>query len=270
VASQPYFQRFGRRIPLLSWGRRLQTEYHSLQIALNRPFNNGFLLKGAYTFSKAMNMSQNDEDGATGLRWNGASQQHRNWARAGHDRPHIFQMAFVYELPYKAASAQNATLGAVLGDWQVNGIYSAFSGTPFTIIADAAVVDMPGNLQTADQVGPYVELGAKGSAGLFFDTSSFAQPQGVRLGNTGRSAFRGPGQRNLDFSVFRGFSIGGTWRAEFRAEFFNLTNTPKWRNPLGTTVQDTGGTISVTDINFGRNFNVVGERQVRVGVRFSF
>jgi len=270
VESQPYFERFGRRIPLLSWGPRLDTEYHSLQVALNRPFKNGLLLKGAYTFSKAMNMSDNDEDGVAGLRWNGASQLHRNWARAGHDRPHVFQMAVVFAVPYSLSSARNRVLGTLLGDWQVNGIFSAFSGTPFTVTADAAGVDAPGNLQTADQVGPYKELGAKGDAGLFFDTSSFAQPKGVRFGNSGRNAFRGPGQWNLDCSLFRGFSVGGRRRVELRAEFFNITNTPKWRNPLGTTAQDIGGTISVTNAGFGRNYNVAGERQIRFGLRFSF
>ena len=179
-------------------------------------------------------------------------------------------MAVVFAVPYSLSSARNRVLGTLLGDWQVNGIFSAFSGTPFTVTADAAGVDAPGNLQTADQVGPYKELGAKGDAGLFFDTSSFAQPKGVRFGNSGRNAFRGPGQWNLDCSLFRGFSMGGSRRVELRAEFFNITNTPKWRNPLGTTVQDIGGTIAVNNASFGRNFNVAGERQIRLGLRFSF
>ena len=64
---------------------------------------------------------------------------------------------------------------------------------------------------------------------------------------------------------------GGSRRAEFRAEAFNITNSPHWRSPLGTnTTTDTGGTINVTDANFGRNFNVYGERQIRLGLRFSF
>jgi hypothetical protein len=269
VASRPFFNEFGRRIALNSWGPRTRTNYDALQVAINRPFKNGLLLKGAYTYSKSMN--ETDEDGWAALSWNGASQLDRNYALAGYDRPHIFQMAFVYELPYHVSSAQNKVLGAVLGDWQVNGIYSAFSGTPFTISANGGVLDMPGNLQTADQVGDYKELGGKGSDGLFFDKEAFAQPEGVRFGNTGRNAFRGPGQWNLDFSLFRGFALGGSRRAEFRAEFFNLTNTPKWRNPLGSnSTTDIAGTINVNDANFGRNFNVAGERQIRLGVRFSF
>jgi hypothetical protein len=134
------------------------------------------------------------------------------------------------------------------------------------------VLDMPGNQQLGDQVGDYKELDGKGSAGLFFDPTSFAQPQGVRFGNTNRNQFRGPGQAMFNMSLFRGFLLGGSRRLDFRAEFFNLTNTPQWRSPLGTT-QDAasiGGLISVTNANFGRNFNVSGERQIRLGLRFSF
>jgi hypothetical protein len=260
VESQPYFQKVGRRIALNSWGPRTKTNYHSLQVALNRPFKNGLLLKGAYTLSKAMN--ETDEDGWAGLSWNAPQLLDRNYALAGYDRTHVFQMAFVYELPYKVASADNKVLGAILGDWQVNGIYSAFSGTPFTIVASSGQLNMPGNQATANQVGDYNELGGKGDAGLFFDPKSFVQPPAGQLGETGRNAFRGPGQWNLDFSIFRGFPLGGTRTAEFRAEFFNLTNTAKWGNP----------TADVNSSNFGRNFNVpVGsERQIRLGVRVSF
>jgi hypothetical protein len=266
VASRPYFnainpntgQPFGRRISLLSWGPRTKTQYHALQVALNRPFKNGLLLKGAYTWSKAMN--ETDEDGWAGLNWNAPSQLSRNFALAGYDRTHIFQMAFVYEVPYRTTSSGNPFLRAVFGDWQVNGIYSAFSGLPFTVTASGAQLDMPGNLQTANQVGEFEVLGNVGSSGKWFDTGAFEQPQGAVFGNSGRNAFRGPGQWNVDFSVFRGFPMGGARRLEFRAEFFNVTNTPKWGNPSN----------SITAADFGQTFAVSGERTIRLGGRFSF
>jgi hypothetical protein len=272
VASQPFFVQAGRRISLLSWGPRTRTDYHALQLALNRPFKGGLLLKGSYTLSRAKNETSSDEDGWAGLHWNTPGELHRNYALAGYDRTHMFSMAFLYEVPYKTTSAGNPVLKAVLGDWQVNGVYSASSGMPFTITADGGTLNMPGNLQVADQVGDYKILDGKGSAGFFFDPAAFAQPQGVKFGNTGRNQFRGPGQWNMNLSLFRGVRMGGSRRLEFRAEFFNVTNTPQWRNPLGTT-QDpagVGGTISVTNANFGRNFNVSGERQIRLGARFAF
>jgi hypothetical protein len=157
----------------------------------------------------------------------------------------------------------------VLGDWQVNGVYAAFSGTPFTITADGTDLNMPGNPQTADLNGSYNIIGKHADDGFFFDPAPFSQPQGVRLGNTGRNQFRGPGAWNLDFSVFRGFPIGGSGRrVEFRAEFFNLTNTPQWGNP----------DADVNSGTFGRTFTVgnssrdagSGERQIRLGLRVQF
>lgn len=264
-ASRPLFARFGRARDLKSWGRRLETEYHALQVALNRPFKNGLLLKGAYTFSKAMNMA--DEDGWVGLQWNGASQYDRNWALAGYDRPHVFQLGAVYELPFGRDG--DDVLSYIIKDWQVNGVFAAFSGVPFIITADGGVVNMPGNLQTADQVGAFNVTGNVGSDGAWFDTTAFRQPQGAVFGSTGRNAFRGPGQWRVDFSLFRGFSVGGSKRLEFRAEAFNLTNSLQYGdgttgNPWGFSSRD------VNNPNFGRIFVAHGERNIRLGLRFSF
>jgi hypothetical protein len=264
-ASRPLFARFGRARDLKSWGRRLETEYHALQVAINRPFRNGLLLKGAYTFSKAMNMA--DEDGWVGLTWNGASQIDRNWAPAGYDRPHVFQMGFVYELPWGRDS--QSAVSYLVKDWQVNGIFAAFSGVPFTVTADGGVLNMPGNQQTANQVGEFDVTGNIGSEGAWFDATAFQQPQGVVFGNTGRNAFRGPGQWRVDFSLFRGFAVGGTKRLEFRAEAFNLTNSLQYGdgttgNPWGFSSRD------VNNPNFGRVFVAHGERNIRLGLRFSF
>ncbi len=144
----------------------------------------------------------------------------------------MFQMAFVYELPYKTNARGNDVAHLILGDWQVNGIYSAISGTPFTITARRRRrLNMPGNPQTANLNGDYKVIGDHGDAGFYFDPTPFSQPQGVTFGNTGRNQFRGPGYWNIDFSIFRAFPFGGGKRVEFRAEFFNLFNHPMWGMP---------------------------------------
>ncbi len=66
-------------------------------MAVNRPFKNGLMLKGAYTFSKAMNEVEDDGGGYT---WAQPSQFSRNYALANSDRPHMLQVGFVYELPF--------------------------------------------------------------------------------------------------------------------------------------------------------------------------
>ncbi len=268
AACQPYYVKFGRNNALDLWGPLTKTNYHSLQVAINRPFKNGLMLKGAYTLSRAKN--ETDDDGWAGLTWNAPSELSRNYALAGYDRPQIFQMAFLYELPYKTTTPGGSrAMKAVFGDWQVNGIYSAYSGTPFTITADGADLNMPGNQQTADLTGCYTVLDKHGSAGPYFDPSAFSQPKGVAFGNTGRNQFRGPGAWNVDFSLFRAFPfMGGSKRAEFRMEVFNLLNHPNWGNP------DT----DVNSSTFGQTFSVgtgardagTGERQIRLGIRFQF
>ena len=100
--------------------------YNSLQIAVNRPFRNGFLLKGAYTLSRAMNVG--DDDGAA-YPWPQPSQFSRNYAPAGFDRTHVAQMGFVYEIPWMKTST--SPIAYVVKDWQINGIASWLSGRPF-------------------------------------------------------------------------------------------------------------------------------------------
>ena len=123
-ASRPYFP-LGRINPINSWGQRLDTRYNSLQVALNKPFTHGFLFKGAYTFSKAMN--ETDADGRATLNWNTPSEEYRNWAPAGFDRRHNFTVGFAYQLPWQSAGGYDGVLKTIINDWQLNGVLAAFS-----------------------------------------------------------------------------------------------------------------------------------------------
>ena len=258
--GRPYFG-LGRTIRLDSWGQRLKTDYQSLQVSLNKPFTHGVLLKGAYTYSRSKN--QSDADGRATVNWNTPSEYYRNYALAGFDRPHNFQMGFAYALPWQTKSGYDNIFSAIIDDWQVNGLLAAFSGTPFTVTANGDVLNTPSNTQTADLVGTFTTPGNIGAAGTWFDPTAFAQPTGIRFGNTGRNQFRGPGGWNLDFSLFRSFPIGGTRRLEYRLQAGNLLNHPVYANPEG----------SFTSANFGRITGIANqypERQVQMGLRFSF
>jgi hypothetical protein len=241
----------------------LKTDYESLQVALNKPFTHGLLFKGAYTLSKSMNES--DNDGRATLSFNTPSELWRNWAPAGFDRRHNFQLGFAYALPWQTTGAYDGVVRAIINDWQVNGVLAAFSGNPFTVTASGSALNTPSNQQTADLVGTFNVLGAIGASGQWFDTSAFAQPTGVRFGTTGRNQFYGPGGWNLDFSLFRSFPIGATRRLEYRLQAANLLNHPVFGNP----------SASITSGTFGQITGISGsgsylERQIQMGVRFSF
>jgi hypothetical protein len=224
------------------------------------------LLKGAYTLSKAENMA--DDDGA-GVNFNSASEFHRNFALAGYDRTHNFHIAAVYQLPWQSNGNSHGNIArAIVNDWQLNGTFAAFSGTPFTVTANGNIVNTPSNQQTADLVGDVSKIGEIGGSGTYYDVAAWAQPQGVRFGNTGRNQFRGPGGVNLDLSLFRSIPLGGVRRLELRVEAANVTNTPKFVNPNGDV---TSGNFMRINGTFGTaTSGAYFERNIRFGVRFAF
>jgi hypothetical protein len=229
------------------------SRYHSLQIAVNRPYRSGLLLKGAYTYSVAKN--QVDDDGG-GYTWAMPSQFDRNYALAGYDRPHMLQMGFVYELPFGREST--GFVATLIKDWQVNGIGSWLSGTPFTIGGDNGLLQQSGGQQTINLNGEAkAGFGEAGPNEPWYDPTIFSQP-GNAWGNTGRNQFRGPSNWNLDASVFRAFPFG-RYRAEFRAESQNVLNHAQFGNPV----------TGFTDPNFMRIRGLArAPRTIQLGVRF--
>lgn len=240
----------------------LSANYHSLQVAMNRQFTHGLFIKGAYTWSKAINMT--DEDGWADLTFLHPSQLGRNRAAASYDRTHVFQLGLVYELPFGKgkAWAQSGVASALLSGWQVNGVFAAYTGTPYTITAPGTSLNAPGTgTQTADQVKPEVKkLGGVGPGQTWFDTTAFATVRDARFGNVGRNTMRTPGVINCDLSLFRSFSFTEKYKLEFRTEATNFTNTPHFGTP----------NADASSPNFGVITSATGDRQLRFGLRLTF
>ena len=110
-------------------------------MAINRPFKNGLMLKGAYTLSKAKN--EVDDDGWSQLTWQRAEpaepQLRARRLRPPADVPHGVRLRVAVQDVHGKDIAH-----LILGDWQINGIYSAVSGTPFTVTANGTQLNMPG------------------------------------------------------------------------------------------------------------------------------
>jgi hypothetical protein len=236
------------------WASFTKRRYNALQVAVNRPFKAGLLLKGAYTLSKAMN--ETDDDGWVGLSWNQPSQLSRNYALAGYDRTHNFQMGFLYDLPFGKGSSNPVAM--VVRDWQLNGVYAFYSGTPYTIGGDNTLLNQRGGTQTIDLVAPLQRVGDPGPNEVYYNPASFAQP-GNKWGNTGRNQFRGPSVYNLDMGLFRGFPVG-RYRLEFRATASNVLNHSRWGNPV----------TDITNLNFMKIRTVMDPRKIQLGLRFEF
>jgi hypothetical protein len=264
---------FGNRTAdTLFWQGYLSANYHALQVAINRQFSNGFMVKGAYTYSRAIDYT--DDDGWASVAWNDPNVFRRNRAPAGFNTPHIFQLSYLYELPFgkgKTWANGGGVATKVLSNWQVSGIFSAIHGQPFSVTASGASLNAVAQRQTPNQVGPVKKFGGIGPGQPFYDPASFvAVSTPATYGNVGRNTLYGPGSVNMDFSLFRTFNLTERFALQFRTDATNLFNTPHFCNPGGcTSVAQAATSIASSDFLTVTSAKD-DERQFRFGLRLSF
>ena len=264
AAGQPYNQaQFGNRTAETDfWQGYLSANYHSLQASINRQFSHGLMVKGAYTYSRAIDFT--DDDGWASVAWNDPNVFKRNRAPAGFNTPHIFQLAYVYELPVgegKSRLSGGGVATKILSNWQVSGIFSAIHGQPFSLTASGASLNAKFQRQTPNQTGAATKLGGVGTGQPFYDPTVFAPVTTVAYGNVGRTSLYGPGSVNMDFSLFRTFKLTERFGLQFRSDAANFFNAPHFNNPNGS--RSSGNFLTITS---AKN----DERQLRFGLRMSF
>ncbi|MEZ5402955.1 MAG: carboxypeptidase regulatory-like domain-containing protein [Bryobacteraceae bacterium] len=260
-AGRPYAILFNRRVNTNMWDGYLSSNYHSLQSSLRKQFKNGVMLQGSYTWSKAINMT--DDDGWASVGWNWGPVFDRNRAPAGYDRRHIFNMGWVYELPFGKGKqfASSGPIAHVVGGWSINGVIQAYTGTPFTVGSPGGSLNAPSNSQTADQVGAVTRLSQAGPGTNWYNTSAFAPVTQQRFGSTGRNILRNPSVWNTDIMISKQFNITERVNMNFRGEFYNFPNTSHFGGMAST---------DVTNPNFLRVLSAFGERKIRFGLRLGF
>jgi hypothetical protein len=148
----------------------------------------------------------------------------------------------------------------VLGNWQLDAIYTAQSGFPFTPVlnfdnANAGNASWPDRVCNGALPNPTLQE--------WFDTSCFVAPPQYQFGNSGRNILTGPGMNNVDFGLHRSFRIpaGEATRMEFRADAFNLLNHPQFGQPGNTIGNPGAGKISSTS---------VANREIQLALKLSF
>ncbi len=231
-----------------------QSYYHSLQLSATKRLSRGLSFLASYTLSKSIDTNSGPLAGDLAAN-PGDQQNHRlNRGLSDWDRTHRLVYSFVYDLP-KFYDGDSGVGRRLLNDWQIAGVVVFQSGTPFTVFATGGGGGM--NLTRANFAPGFrgsAELSGSVTARLtrFFNTAAFVPPLGATFdpnapfGNTGRNILRGPDQRNADFSVIKFIPITERTRMEFRAEFFNLTNTPSFANPDSNVLSSAFGRISST------------------------
>jgi hypothetical protein len=235
------------------------SEYEALQASFNKRFSKGVSIIAAYTWAKLMtDVSNGTWAGTASVRsYYCVSCEH---SPSTYDVPHRFTLSSVGELPFgkgkKFGSGWNRLVDSILGGWQANGILTLASGQPLVFSTAVNNSYTFGGGQHPDVVGNPVLSSGK-SIYQWFNTAAFAQPANFSSGNLSRTytGVRADKTKNLDFSLFKNFHIKERLQAEFRAEAFNLTNTPVFGAP-GTTVNGANFGIITGQSNVPRNLQL--------------
>ena len=216
----------------------LETTYHSIQSSIEQRTHGGLFYLASYTHSKSTTTQNVTSVGGN---------HGREKAPSAFDVPNNLALSAGYELPFgrgrRLLRNASSVVDAVLGGWQVQGIYIWRSGRPFTptISSDRANTGVGG--QRPDRVGsgeiddPTVEV--------WFDKTAFLLPAQFTYGNSGGGILREDSYKTLDFSLFKQFRMG-TQRLQFRAEVFNVTNTPSFNAPNTAVDTAAGGRVTST------------------------
>jgi hypothetical protein len=232
------------------------SRYHSLQLKSERRFSAGLSYIAAFTFAKLINTGEN------GYR-DPLSNRDLDRGISLDSAPYRFTFAPVYEFPFgrnRRFNIQSRALDAAVGGWELSAIATLQAGFPLN----------PGNSIDTCNCGSAVYPNVSGNPNLpkgqrtegkFFDTSVFSSPAQWTIGNAGRGIIWGPGQRNLDFTLSKFFAITERFKAQFRAEAYNITNTPYFANPNVTVGAGTFGRITAVSNS---------ARQMQLALKFSF
>jgi hypothetical protein len=281
-AGEALNQLFGRTASTKFFEPFAHSHYDALQATLSRRFAGGYQIQANYSWSKAISLCCADSEDAS-PQISIPAYIALNRAVEPFDRTQVFTFSGIAELPLgrgKRWLNRGGLATAVASGWQVNGLFSAYTGTPFTVTGSSTSLNAPGNTQTADQIKPHVAIpGGVGPGQSFFDPLAYASVTQVRFGTSGFDSLRGPGLVNLDFSLFRTFRVSERVRVQFRAQAFNFTNTPHFANPgsnVANLVLNANGTVnnlggfSVITATTGNGREGVDQRVFQLALRLSF
>jgi hypothetical protein len=253
------------------------SSYNALEASLRKRFSHGLSFLASYTWSHSIddvssfNITGSAAQDIAGE--NDLAQDPFDLAaergRSMFDSRQRLVLSYQWSLPFLQHSSN--WYGKVLGNWQLNGIFTAMSGTPFTVY-DSNDVSLQG--QAPEITGfsanrPNV-IGNPNSgprtAAEWFNVSAFQQLQPDPLGrfevfgDEGRNVVQGPGYVNWDASAFKNIRLTESKELQFRGELFNVLNHVNFRLPVS----------DIESPTFGQIQSDVSPRVIQVALKFLF
>ena len=257
-----------------TWFSRGNSNYHALQLDVNRRFSRGLWLRGVYTWSRALDngdsLNGTTAGNAPGLVSN-PFHLSADYGLATYDVRHVAVISSTYQLPFGRGQALGGSLegwgSALASGWSVNSIVTLQSGFPFT---PQLSYNPTNNGDTRNPVRPFVNPEFQGPVILgkpsqWFNPNAFLPPpvNSGFYGDLGRNTLLGPGLATWDFSVLKETTLHERLGFQFRAEIFNLLNRANFNTPnliafTPSGVSGTAGAISSTSTT---------SRQIQFGLK---
>jgi hypothetical protein len=237
-------------------------QYNSLQAGVRMESRHGLTTQVAYTWSHNISDVSNDLNGLS----NPYNTRYDRGSDNTFDQRHIFNVNYVYALPFFAKST-NLAAREVLGGWSVSGITVAHSGVPLTITDSLNTIGL-GCCYT-NRPNRVAGVSYPKKVGAWFSKSSYADPtapwnggSNQGFGDTGKDSAVGPGIFNWNLSLFKAIPLSAHEgpRIELRFETFNTFNHTSFQGV------DTG----FHDGNFGAVTNDYGPRTMELGGKIVF
>lgn len=261
-----------RPLPYLGQGLTLWcscgfSTYHALQTKLDKRFSNGLTFLAAYTYGKTIDERSQASFGI------GSNDGFRDSTRfpglekglADYDVRHRFVFSYSYAFPFgrgkQFGSDMSKLADAFLGGWQFVGVDAFQTGFPFTITSSTNSANSTGQNRPDRVPGVSLTPAHQGPA-QWYNPAAFEPAVPGTYGSAGRNILEGPGQINIDFSLFKNFELGEQRELQFRAELFNLVNHPNFQgNSIQLTFDQAGaGQISLANAS----------RQIQFGLKLYF
>ncbi|MBI1894973.1 MAG: TonB-dependent receptor [Acidobacteria bacterium] len=214
--------------------------YNALHVKMERRFIKGFQYTFAYAFARNI-----DEFGAS------VADSPVPFAPEGYNRGrselenrHVLTASAIWEMPFGRGraflSGAPVLVNAILGGWQLSGIYSFTSGDPLTFTVPGATLGNGFSTRPHVIGDPRLDNPTRE---LWFNPAAFAAPERYQFGNSGIGLLEGPGSHILNTALMKNFYIGESRYFQLRWELFNAPNVVNLNNPNTTLNQQTTGKI---------------------------
>ncbi|MEP7363656.1 MAG: carboxypeptidase regulatory-like domain-containing protein [Acidobacteriota bacterium] len=243
------------------------SSYQSMTARFEKRYSQGFTVSVAYTLSKTISDIGGDSNTWVVGPSNALYDPSYNRGLEANDLPHRVVISHLYELPFGKGKrwANSGVLSHIAGGWQWNGIAVFQSGRPLLITApdDTNLFNFQYTNGRADRLKSGV-LDSGQTLDHWFDTTAFkrAAPYTIPTDSLTQPNLRGPGRKSVDMSLFKNTRIKERYTVQFRAEAFNLSNSPFFEARNQTT--------DVTNQDFGRIISGSQPRNIQFGIRVLF